>query len=166
MTDTPFATRIERTQSDQFDAHNRFHGGQLGLTADLTHGPVFVEATGKVALGQAVMVVRASGQTVAASPGFPVPAVLAFPGGVLAQPTNSGRFLQTAFAVLPEAVVKVGYGGSPPSTVCTTLMSRVAVARSPMAISTCARSRNSSALRRIGSGAVVVAALLASVMAS
>ena len=95
--------------ADQFDAHNRFHGGQLGLTADLANGPVFVEATGKVGLGQAVMVVRASGQTVASSPGFPVPSVLALPGGVLAQPTNSGRFLRTAFAVLPEAAVKVGY---------------------------------------------------------
>jgi hypothetical protein len=97
------------SSADQFDAHNRFHGGQLGLTADFTHGSVFVEATGKVALGQAVNVVNVSGQTVAVAPGFPFPPAQYFNGGVLAQPSNSGRFVDTAFGVLPEAVVKVGY---------------------------------------------------------
>ncbi len=95
--------------ADQFDAHNRFHGGQLGLCTDVTHGPVFLEASGKVALGQGITVVRTSGQTVAVSPGFPIPAATAFQAGALGLPTNSGRFLRSGFAVLPEAVVKVGY---------------------------------------------------------
>src|SRR5581483_10792250 len=95
--------------ADQFDAHNRFHGGQLGLSADVPRGPVFVEATGKVALGEAISVVSVSGQSVAVPLGFPPQWPMYFPGGVLAQPTNSGRFVRTAFAVLPEAVVKVGY---------------------------------------------------------
>ncbi|HET6575184.1 MAG TPA: BBP7 family outer membrane beta-barrel protein [Fimbriiglobus sp.] len=94
--------------ADQFDAHNRFHGGQLGLTADLTNGPVFVEATGKVALGESIMVVRVSGQTVAVPLGLPPRPPQFFTGGVLGQPTNSGRFARSAFAVLPEATVKVG----------------------------------------------------------
>jgi hypothetical protein len=92
--------------ADQFDAHNRFHGGQLGLSADLTRGAVFVEMAGKVALGQGVSVVRVSGQTVALSPG---PAVAYSPAGVLGQPSNSGRFVRSGFAVLPEATLKVGY---------------------------------------------------------
>jgi hypothetical protein len=92
--------------ADQFDAHNRFHGGQLGLSADLTRGAVFVEAAGKVALGQGVSVVRASGQTVALRPG---PDLTFYRAGVLGQPSNSGRFVQSGFAVLPEAMVKVGY---------------------------------------------------------
>jgi hypothetical protein len=95
--------------ADQFDAHNRFHGGQLGLTADLTNGPVFVEATGKVALGESVMVVRVSGQSVAVPLGFPLQPPQFFNGGVLGQPSNSGRSVRSAFAVLPEAVVKIGY---------------------------------------------------------
>jgi hypothetical protein len=95
--------------ADQFDAHNRFHGGQLGLTVDMTNGPIFVEATGKVGLGESIMVVQVSGQTVAVPAGFPLQPPQYFAGGVLAQPTNSGHFVRTAFAVLPEAIVKVGY---------------------------------------------------------
>ncbi len=92
--------------ADQFDAHNRFHGGQLGLSADLTHGAVFVEAAGKVALGQGIAVVRSSGQTVAVSPG---PVLAYTQAGVLGQPSNTGRFVSSGFAVVPEAIVKVGY---------------------------------------------------------
>jgi hypothetical protein len=95
--------------ADQFDAHNRFHGGQLGLTADLTRGPVFVEATGKVALGESITVVRVSGQSVAVPLGLPLQPPQFFNGGVLGQPSNSGRSVRSVFAVLPEAVVKVGY---------------------------------------------------------
>ncbi len=95
--------------ADQFDAHNRFHSGQLGLTADVTNGPFFVEATGKVGLGESIMVVQVSGQSVAVPVGFPAQPPQYFAGGVLGQPTNSGRFVRTAFAVLPEAAVKVGY---------------------------------------------------------
>lgn len=95
--------------ADQFDAHNRFHGGQLGLAADVTHGPVFLEASGKVALGQGISVVKTSGQTVTISPGIPVPAAVGYQGGVLGLPTNSGRFVRSGFAVLPEGNVKVGY---------------------------------------------------------
>ena len=92
--------------ADQFDAHNRFHGGQLGLQADLGDGPVFLELTGKIGLGQTTQVVRTSGTGFVVAPG-----VGAFPlaGGVLGQPSNAGRFVNSAFAVLPEAGVKVGY---------------------------------------------------------
>jgi hypothetical protein len=95
--------------ADQFDAHNRFHGGQLGLMADLTRGPVFLEANGKVGLGESVTVVRISGQAVAVPLGFPVQPPQFFAGGVLGQLSNSGRFVKSVFAVLPEATVKFGY---------------------------------------------------------
>lgn len=97
------------SSADQFDAHNRFHGGQLGLTADLTRGPMFVEATGKVALGESITVVSVSGQSVAVPLGLPLQPPQFFAGGVLGQPTNSGRFSRSVFAVLPEAIVKIGY---------------------------------------------------------
>jgi len=106
---SPNGPAVMASIADQFDAHNRFHGGQLGLSADYTRGPVFVEATGKVGLGQATNVVQVSGQAVALAAAFPFPAAQFFKGGVLAQPTNSGRFVRSGFAVLPEATVKVGY---------------------------------------------------------
>ena len=91
--------------ADQFDAHNRFHGGQFGLSADFTRGSAFIEASGKVALGQGLSVVRVSGRTVAVGPA----GVRHDPAGVLAQPSNSGRFVRGGFAVLPEGTLKVGY---------------------------------------------------------
>ncbi|MCZ2342000.1 MAG: BBP7 family outer membrane beta-barrel protein [Bacteroidales bacterium] len=95
--------------ADQFDAHNRFHGGQFGLNADLGEGPVFLELTGKIALGRTVQVVRSSGQSVMVTPGFPLPVAVSTPNGILGQPSNSGRFTNSAFAVLPEAGFKFGY---------------------------------------------------------
>lgn len=95
--------------ADQFDAHNRFHGGQFGLNADLGEGPVFLELTGKIALGRTMQVVRSSGQSVTVTPGFPRPFALSTPNGVLGQPSNAGRFTNSEFAVLPEAGFKLGY---------------------------------------------------------
>jgi hypothetical protein len=70
---------------------------------------VFVEMTGKVGFGQTVEVVEVSGQSVALRPGVPLPVVQTFQTGVLGQPSNAGKFTRSAFAVLPEASLKVGY---------------------------------------------------------
>lgn len=90
--------------ADQFDGHNRFYGGQVGVRFDVRRGDYFVNFLGKVALGETYEVVRVSGQTVFGFPGTPPP-----PGGLLALPTNSGRFVREAFAVLPEFGIKAGY---------------------------------------------------------
>jgi hypothetical protein len=92
--------------NDQFDAHNRFHGGQLGLRGDVSRGPLFVELVGKVAFGQTTEVVKAGGLTAVMPPAQPL-ALLN--GGLLALPTNTGRVVREAFAVLPEAGLKVGF---------------------------------------------------------
>ena len=55
------------------------------------------------------MVVRVSGQSVAVPLGLPLQPPQFFDGGVLGQPTNSGRTIRSEFAVLPEAVIKLGY---------------------------------------------------------
>ncbi|MBA4065888.1 MAG: hypothetical protein C0501_19645 [Isosphaera sp.] len=86
---------------DEFVAHNRFHGGQVGLHADLTRGTVFCELTGKVALGGTFEVVRVDGAT---GPGF-----VFVPGGLFTGPTNIGRATRTAFAVVPEGTLKLGF---------------------------------------------------------
>lgn len=96
------------SSADQFDADNRFHGGQLGLHADITRGPIFAELTGKIGLGQSVEIVKISGQTVAVTPGSPFPLIYPDAAGVLGQPSNAGRTARSVFAVLPEAAVKLG----------------------------------------------------------
>lgn len=89
------------TSADQFDTRNRFHGGQVGLAADLVHGGLFLELAGKVALGQSTGLVAVSGQT--RGPGGTLPV------GVLAQPSNSGQFTTSTLAVLPEGTLRVGF---------------------------------------------------------
>jgi hypothetical protein len=94
--------------ADQIDAHNRFHGGQLGLHADVTRGPLCLQLVGKVALGRTVEVAKVSGQTAIYTGGDPLPLIQTFNAGVLGLPSNSGRVSKSAFAVLPEAQLKVG----------------------------------------------------------
>ncbi len=93
---------------DAFDGHNRFHGGQLGLHADLSRGWVFCELTGKVALGRTFEVVRIDGATSIHVPGAGGLVNTHFPGGVYALPTNIGRYTFGSFAVVPEGTLKVG----------------------------------------------------------
>ena len=99
---------ILSTVADQIDAHNRFHGGQLGLESEYSHGSLFVEVVGKVALGQTIEVLRTSGQTSIITAGAALPLLQSYPSGVLVQASNSGRIVRSAFAVLPEAQVKFG----------------------------------------------------------
>jgi hypothetical protein len=95
--------------ADQFSTANRFHGGQLGLHADLSRGPFYVEVVGKVALGRNFEVVKIDGESHLLTFGAnPLPLVRSFPGGVYAQLTNMGRFTNSAFAVVPEGTFKVG----------------------------------------------------------
>lgn len=96
--------------ADQFDAHNRFHGGQLGLHADARSGVVFCEMTAKVAFGQNYEVVKTEGMNVIQSPVFGGVATRAFGGsGLYVQPSNFGRTANGVFAVVPEGNVKFGF---------------------------------------------------------
>lgn len=91
--------------SEQFDAHNRFHGGQIGLHADARRGNVFCELTGKVAFGQNYEVVRSEGMTILYGPS----GTRSFGGtGLFVQPSSFGRSANGTFAVLPEGTIKLG----------------------------------------------------------
>lgn len=94
--------------ADQFDGRNEFHGGQLGLMADLNRGMFFVEITGKAALGTNFEVVRIDGATHLITAASPVPLLQSFHGGVYAQPSNIGQYTRSVFAVVPEGTFKVG----------------------------------------------------------
>lgn len=94
--------------ADQFDTANRFSGGQLGLQADLNRGPFFVEMVGKVAFGQNTEVVRIGGETHLVSIGRGPELHRSFQSGMYAQPSNTARVTNSAFAVVPEGTFKVG----------------------------------------------------------
>ncbi len=100
---------IART-ADQFDAHNRFHGGQLGLHADARRGNVFCEMTAKVAFGQNYEVVKNEGMTVFQTPVLGGLATQGIGGsGIYVQPSNAGRTANGVFAVVPEGTIKFGF---------------------------------------------------------
>src|SRR5262249_15474021 len=82
----------------------------IGLRAKCTRGPWDLELVGKVALGVTHEVVDISGATLVTPAGGVTSAVS---GGLLAQPTNIGRFSRGNFAVIPEAGINVGYQLTP-----------------------------------------------------
>jgi Putative beta barrel porin-7 (BBP7) len=90
--------------ADEFSTQNQFHGGLLGLTADIVHGPMFLELTGKISLGQVGQTVRIQGESVSLNA-----PVHRWPTGFLAQPSNIGQSYHSTLAILPEAMLKVGY---------------------------------------------------------
>lgn len=94
---------------DQFDGRNNFHGGQIGLRLDGTTGRWLLNFQGKIAFGTNFQVVNIRGNSSATTAALPVPAVQPFPAGFLAVPTNSGRAMQSSYAVLPEGRLNLGY---------------------------------------------------------
>jgi hypothetical protein len=91
--------------SDRFDTANRFFGGQVGLDYRLQWDRWSLDGRAKVALGDDHEVVTIGGNQLIVSPGGA--ATTAF-GGLLALPSNSGRFARDRFAVVPEVGVTVG----------------------------------------------------------
>jgi hypothetical protein len=90
--------------TDRFDTWNRFYGGQAGLCGAWHRGRWSVEGRAGVALGVSDETVEVAGSRT-----FTTAAGQQQPGGLLALPSNSGRFSQDRFAVAPEAGVKVSY---------------------------------------------------------
>lgn len=95
---------------DQFHTVNRFYGAQLGIRAEWWWNRVFVNATGKVALGDTHQTVDINGLTRITTPGG---ATTVLPGNLLAQPSNIGHHARDQFSVIPELGVNVGYQLTP-----------------------------------------------------
>jgi len=92
---------------DIFETRNQFYGPQFGLQNDFVHGRWVASVTGKIAMGTIHEVIDIRGQSIAVPVGTRVGVIGA--GGVLAQPSNVGRYVNDEFAVVPEVGVKVGY---------------------------------------------------------
>ncbi len=95
-----------QTVADRFFTRNQFYGGQIGGRYERWRGPLFVSATGKVALGPNHQTVKISGTTTGtAVDGTPVEVA----GGLLAVPRgNVGRFTTNWFVVAPELTLSAG----------------------------------------------------------
>jgi hypothetical protein len=91
--------------TDNFTAHNRFYGGQIGVSGKAWIVPwLTLEAQLKVALGVTNEEVTITGSQVRT---FANGQTQTYPAGVLALPSNSGHFGQNHFAQAPEAVFKL-----------------------------------------------------------
>ena len=91
---------------DNFSVHSRFYGPQIGLTSRWFYRNFFVEGTSKFGIGVIEQQANINGGTSVQLPGQ-MP--MGFPGGVLAQPTNSGSFDRGKFSELAEFNLSTGY---------------------------------------------------------
>jgi hypothetical protein len=95
------------TIKDHFGTRNDFYGGQIGTQAEVHIGKqLFVYLVGKVALGTNHQTIDNFGSTAQNLMGSPLVTV---PGGLLAVASNSGRFSQDVFCVIPEAGLNIGF---------------------------------------------------------
>jgi hypothetical protein len=95
--------------TDQFETRNDFHGLDLGLAGHIVSGPWRFEWLTKVALGTTLTNIEVNGATTITTGGI----ATAFPGGLLALPTNMGNFNKDRFSVVPELGARIGYQFSP-----------------------------------------------------
>lgn len=105
-----FAPGTRFLVQDSFDTRNQFYGGQVGAQAEWRRGPWFLDLRGTVALGNTRQTVNINGNQAVTSPAG---VTSRFLGGLLALPTNSGRFRRDDFSVVPEVGVNLGYQVGP-----------------------------------------------------
>ncbi len=90
---------------DRFRTKNEFHGAEIGSVWRVRGDRWDCELLTRLALGSVEQTVTISGDTQIDEP---LVSQL-FPGGLLAQRTNSGTFRRNRFAAIPEFGVTVGY---------------------------------------------------------
>jgi hypothetical protein len=87
--------------TDEFNARNRFWGGQLGVNAEYRYGPFSLEGTARVAVGNTNQVLEVNGMSITNG--------RSAMGGIFTGRNNIGRFSRDQLTVLPEIGVKMGY---------------------------------------------------------
>jgi hypothetical protein len=100
----PEGTSLSTT--DHFATRTTFYGGQVGARYEQSFGRLTLGVQGKLGVGFNDQVVRISGGSAA---NFPDGGRATLPGGVLALPSNGGQQRHTAFSLLPEVGVNIGY---------------------------------------------------------
>jgi Putative beta barrel porin-7 (BBP7) len=91
---------------DQFGVQNRFYGGQVGFLSEFRWNRWVLDLNAKAALGSTQEMVSINGSTVITPlGGTPHP----FVGGLLALPSNIGRYTRDEFTWVPELGLNIGY---------------------------------------------------------
>ena len=95
---------------DSFDTENQFHGAELGVAYQERVGRWSLDLQAKLGVGNTHSRVLIDGATETTVPGG---GSASFVGGLLAQETNIGRYVQNDFAVIPELGITLGYDLTP-----------------------------------------------------
>jgi len=104
----PFAgTRIDVT--DRFSTRNQFHGGEVGLRGRMARGQWSLNVLGQVGLGNMNEQVTIAGTNTTSFGGVSA----TNPGGLFAQPSNSGTFTRNKFAYIPQLTANLNYHINP-----------------------------------------------------
>lgn len=91
--------------TDQFSTENQFHGGEIGLDANLYEDAWTFQIWGKCAFGNMHQTLDIDGSRTVTSSGASNTTV----GGLLAQPSNIGHYSDDQFTIVPEAAARVQY---------------------------------------------------------
>jgi hypothetical protein len=96
------------TVEDKYGARTNFYGGNLGARVSYGRGSsMFIDLTGKVAIGGVRQIVQVDGNTTVSRGAFISPTTVQ--GGFLASGNQLGRRSEGRFAVLPEGDLKIGF---------------------------------------------------------
>ena len=88
---------------DRFDTSNSFHGGEIGLLTTLERGRFEFDVITKLGIGNVRRRLLIDGGTLVTTPGG---GQAASAGGLLALPSNIGRYENDAFGLMPELNLK------------------------------------------------------------
>ncbi|MEZ6139491.1 MAG: BBP7 family outer membrane beta-barrel protein [Zavarzinella sp.] len=106
----PFGSQF--TVFDRFETINRFHGGTLGLAGEFRRGIFSLGFRASASVGVTQHRVLIDGSTRATIPADPIAGTpgdsAVNPGGLLALPTNIGKYSGSSFTVLPEGSLTLG----------------------------------------------------------
>jgi Putative beta barrel porin-7 (BBP7) len=91
---------------DRFSTQNEFHGGIIGLRAQMMRGCWSLDTLAKVGLGVNRQRVEIAGRTI-------IDGAPTVSGGLLAQDTNIGTFQRDKFAAIPELTINLRYHVNP-----------------------------------------------------
>jgi hypothetical protein len=92
--------------ADFLRTENRFHGGQVGMSATLQRGRLYLNARSALAVGNTHSEAEVFGRTRITLPGQPSTNLQ---GGLLALASNSGTFSTDNFSLVPSAGLRVGF---------------------------------------------------------
>jgi len=91
---------------DRFSTQNQFHGGLIGVRAQMMRGCWSVDTLAKIGLGVGRQQVTIDGRTI-------IDGAATVSGGLLAQDTNIGTFQRDKFAAIPELTINLKYHFNP-----------------------------------------------------